>query len=111
MRLDKSFRVILNSPIFPQMTVDRAGDRSVRFGAQDESHLRVFLIKVTPVVLPLACLTRRCSHRPSTVQVSTKSSNLASRSSKISNHPVHRRLTHRYTPAYPHVLLTAESVF
>jgi hypothetical protein len=46
MRLDKSFRVILNSPIFPKMTVERATDRSVRFGAQDESQLRVFIIKV-----------------------------------------------------------------
>lgn len=46
MRLDKAFRVILNSPIFPKMTVERASDRSVRFGAQDESHLRVFVIKV-----------------------------------------------------------------
>ncbi|CAF1449665.1 unnamed protein product [Adineta steineri] len=45
MRLDKSFRVILNSPIFPKMTVERATDRSVRFGAQDESQLRVFIIK------------------------------------------------------------------
>lgn len=47
MRLDKAFRVILNSPIFPKMTVERATDRSVRFGAQDESHLRVFVIKVS----------------------------------------------------------------
>lgn len=47
MRLDKAFRVILNSPIFPHMTVERATDRSVRFGAQDESHLRVFVIKVS----------------------------------------------------------------
>jgi hypothetical protein len=46
MRLDKAFRVILNSPIFPKMTVERATDRSVRFGAQDESHFRVFIIKV-----------------------------------------------------------------
>jgi len=46
MRLDKSFRVILNSPIFPKMTVERATDRSVRFGAQDDSQLRVFIIKV-----------------------------------------------------------------
>ena len=46
MRLDKAFRVILNSPIFPKMTVERATDRSVRFGAQDESHLRIFIIKV-----------------------------------------------------------------
>jgi hypothetical protein len=46
MRLDKSFRVILNSPIFPKMTVERATDRSVRFGAQDESQLRIFIIKV-----------------------------------------------------------------
>ena len=46
MRLDKSFRVILNSPIFPKMTVERVTDRSVRFGAQDESQLRVFIIKV-----------------------------------------------------------------
>ncbi len=46
MRLDKAFRVILNSPIFPKMTVERATDRSVRFGAQDESQLRVFIIKV-----------------------------------------------------------------
>ena len=46
MRLDKAFRVILNSPIFPKMTVERATDRSVRFGAQDENHLRVFIIKV-----------------------------------------------------------------
>ncbi|CAF0836765.1 unnamed protein product [Adineta steineri] len=45
MRLDKSFRVILNSPIFPKMTIERATDRSVRFGAQDESQLRVFIIK------------------------------------------------------------------
>ena len=45
MRLDKAFRVILNSSIFPRMTVERATDRSVRFGAQDESHLRVFVIK------------------------------------------------------------------
>ena len=50
MRLDKSFRVILNSPIFPKMTVERATDRSVRFGAQDESQLRVFIIKVTSFV-------------------------------------------------------------
>jgi len=48
MRLDKSYRVILNSPIFPKMTVDRATDRSVRFGAQDESQLRVFIIKASP---------------------------------------------------------------
>ncbi|CAF1073257.1 unnamed protein product [Adineta ricciae] len=47
MRLDKSFRVILNSPIFPKMTVERATDRSVRFGAQDESQLRVFIIKAS----------------------------------------------------------------
>jgi hypothetical protein len=46
MRLDKSYRVILNSPIFPKMTVERATDRSIRFGAQDESQLRVFIIKV-----------------------------------------------------------------
>jgi hypothetical protein len=46
MRLDKSFRVILNSPIFPKMSVERATERSVRFGAQDESQLRVFIIKV-----------------------------------------------------------------
>jgi hypothetical protein len=46
MRLDKSFRVILNSPVFPKMTVERATDRSVRFGAQDESQLRIFIIKV-----------------------------------------------------------------
>ena len=46
MRLDKAFRVILNSPIFPKMTVERATDRSVRFGAQDESQLRIFIIKV-----------------------------------------------------------------
>ena len=46
MRLDKAFRVILNSPVFPKMTVERATDRSVRFGAQDENHLRVFIIKV-----------------------------------------------------------------
>lgn len=46
MRLDKAFRVILNSPIFPKMTVERVTDRSVRFGAQDESHLRIFTIKV-----------------------------------------------------------------
>ena len=56
MRLDKSFRVILNSPVFPQMTVERAGDRSVRFGAQDETHLRVFLIKVRHLALP-TCAT------------------------------------------------------
>jgi len=30
------------------MTVDRATDRSVRFGAQDESQLRVFIIKASP---------------------------------------------------------------
>lgn len=47
MRLDKSFRVILNSPIFPKMAVERASDRSVRFGAQDESHLRIFVIKAS----------------------------------------------------------------
>ncbi|UJR32224.1 hypothetical protein I4U23_019689 [Adineta vaga] len=47
MRLDKSFRVILNSPIFPKMTVERATDRSIRFGAQDESQLRVFIIKAS----------------------------------------------------------------
>jgi hypothetical protein len=47
MRLDKAFRVILNSPIFPKMTVERATDRSVRFGAQDESQLRIFIIKVS----------------------------------------------------------------
>ncbi|CAF4900571.1 unnamed protein product [Rotaria sp. Silwood1] len=47
MRLDKAFRVILNSPIFSQMTVERATDRSVRFGAQDESHLRIFVIKAS----------------------------------------------------------------
>ncbi|CAF1076660.1 unnamed protein product [Rotaria sordida] len=47
MRLDKSFRVILNSPIFPKMTVERATDRSVRFGAQDESQLRIFIIKAS----------------------------------------------------------------
>ncbi|CAF1570001.1 unnamed protein product [Adineta ricciae] len=47
MRLDKAFRVILNSPIFPKMTVERATDRSVRFGAQDESHLRIFVIKAS----------------------------------------------------------------
>ena len=46
MRLDKSFRVILNSPIFSTMTVERATDRSIRFGAQDEGFLRVFIIKV-----------------------------------------------------------------
>jgi hypothetical protein len=28
------------------MTVERATDRSVRFGAQDESQLRIFIIKV-----------------------------------------------------------------
>ena len=50
MRLDKSYRVILNSPIFPKMTVERATDRSVRFGAQDESQLRVFIIKVTSLL-------------------------------------------------------------
>jgi hypothetical protein len=49
MRLDKSFRVILNSPIFPKMTVERATDRSIRFGAQDESQLRVFIIKASAV--------------------------------------------------------------
>jgi Ran-binding protein 3 len=49
MRLDKSFRVILNSPIFPKMTVERATDRSVRFGAQDESQLRVFIIKTSAI--------------------------------------------------------------
>lgn len=49
MRLDKSFRVILNSPIFPKMTVERATDRSVRFGAQDESQLRVFIIKSSTI--------------------------------------------------------------
>lgn len=49
MRLDKAFRVILNSPIFPKMTVERATERSVRFGAQDESNLRVFVIKVLAV--------------------------------------------------------------
>jgi len=48
MRLDKAFRVILNSPIFPKMSVERATDRSVRFGAQDESQLRVFIIKAIP---------------------------------------------------------------
>lgn len=53
MRLDRSFRVILNSPIFPKMTVERATDRSVRFGAQDESQLRVFIIKVRSVFIPL----------------------------------------------------------
>ena len=47
MRLDKSFRVILNSPIFPKMTVERPTDRSVRFGAQDDSQLRIFIIKVS----------------------------------------------------------------
>ena len=46
MRLDKAFRVILNSPIFPKMTVEKVTDRSIRFGAQDESHLKVFIIKV-----------------------------------------------------------------
>ncbi|CAF1349597.1 unnamed protein product [Rotaria sordida] len=49
MRLDKAFRVILNSPIFPHMTVERATDRSVRFGAQDESHLRIFVIKASAI--------------------------------------------------------------
>ncbi|CAF1251621.1 unnamed protein product [Didymodactylos carnosus] len=48
MRLDKSFRVILNSPIIYKMTVERATDRSVRFGAQDENILKVFVIKATP---------------------------------------------------------------
>jgi hypothetical protein len=48
MRLDKSFRVILNSPIFAKMTIDRVTDRSVRFGAQDEGQLRIFIIKVIP---------------------------------------------------------------
>ncbi|CAF0958697.1 unnamed protein product [Didymodactylos carnosus] len=47
MRLDKSFRVILNSTIVPKMTVERATDRSVRFGAQDDNVLRVFVIKGT----------------------------------------------------------------
>ncbi len=51
MRLDKAFRVILNSPIFPKMTVERATDRSVRFGAQDESQLRIFIIKVNIWIL------------------------------------------------------------
>lgn len=46
MRLDKSFRVILNSPIFSEMTVERVTDRSIRFGAQDEGQLRVFIVKV-----------------------------------------------------------------
>mgnify|MGYP002394133640 FL=1 len=50
MRLDKAFRVILNSPIFPKMTVERATERSVRFGAQDESYLRVFVIKVCSAI-------------------------------------------------------------
>lgn len=64
MRLDKAFRVILNSPIFPKMTVERATDRSVRFGAQDESQLRVFIIKASP-----SDCTNLCRELQSRIQI------------------------------------------
>ena len=56
MRLDKSFRVILNSPIFAKMTIERATERSVRFGAQDEGQLRVFILKVCCISLLFSSL-------------------------------------------------------
>lgn len=59
MRLDKAYRVILNSPIFPKMTVEKASDRSVRFGAQDESHLRIFVIKVIEDLLFLSFIINK----------------------------------------------------
>lgn len=76
MRLDKSFRVILNSPIFPKMTVERATDRSVRFGAQDESHLRIFVIKVH-VILHINSISYLMfsRHRQMIVQIYAKNYN------------------------------------
>jgi len=87
MRLDKSFRVILNSPIFPKMTVDKATDRSVRFGAQDESQLRVFIIKASPIDCTNLCkeLQSRIQiiERQQTSSTPTKSSNTSASSDVI----------------------------
>ncbi|CAF2118135.1 unnamed protein product [Rotaria magnacalcarata] len=84
MRLDKSFRVILNTPIFPKMTVERVTDRSVRFGAQDESQLRIFIIKSSSSDCNNLCkelqsriqiIERQQVSTPSNINTSTNSSN------------------------------------
>ncbi|CAF3826917.1 unnamed protein product [Adineta steineri] len=80
MRLDKSFRVILNSPIFPKMTIERATDRSVRFGAQDESQLRVFIIKSSTN----EC-TNLCKELESRIQIIERQQTTPSSSSASSN--------------------------
>jgi len=93
MRLDKAFRVILNSPIFSKMTVERATDRSVRFGAQDESQLRIFIIKVNAFILYFF-INEIFSLLPMIVLIYVKNYNLVYKSSNDNKH--HQISLHLY---------------
>ena len=48
MRVHGSLRLVLNTKIWPQMTVERASNKSVRVSAQtDDGSIGVFLITVS----------------------------------------------------------------
>ena len=113
MRLDKAFRVILNSPIFPKMTVERATDRSVRFGAQDESQLRVFIIKVRSLFL----IVNLKSKSPSFIRlqlliarISVKNYNHVLKSSNDNNkHQIHRYVIIHFSLIFHSFLFQSKS--
>lgn len=44
---DKTFRNILNTKFFEKMQIDRANSKSIRFNANDNGSVRIFLVKVT----------------------------------------------------------------
>ncbi|XP_059476337.1 ran-binding protein 3 [Neocloeon triangulifer] len=48
MRTHGSLRVVLNTKVWPEMVVDRANVKSVRFTAMDDDQIKVFLVTATP---------------------------------------------------------------
>lgn len=46
MRTHGSLRVVLNTKVWPEMVVDRANVKSVRFTAMDDDQIKVFLVTV-----------------------------------------------------------------
>ncbi|CAB3374185.1 Hypothetical predicted protein [Cloeon dipterum] len=48
MRTHGSLRVVLNTKVWPEMVVDRANVKSVRFTAMDEDQIKVFLVTGAP---------------------------------------------------------------
>jgi hypothetical protein len=43
---DKCYRLILNTKLFENMSIDKANKKSIRFSGYDSGNVRIFLVKV-----------------------------------------------------------------